>query len=79
MRHTGMKCRECGVVESARTLGLIGQESIPGTIALRLPGNQEITVRMQDGSSRVFVEAAIVHRQSGERVILIGGPDAIGD
>lgn len=56
-----LKCVECGVVASTRELG---------TSAVATP-NREVTVRMRDGSNRVFVAANSVRWRPGERIVLI--------
>ena len=57
----GLGCKECGVVASLR--------AIPS--ANSTATDQEITVRMKDGSNRIFVAAASANWRTGARVMLI--------
>ena len=59
--HARSKCEECGIVASTR--------EIPGKPAR----TYEVTVRMQDGSNRVFLHAGPANWRAGERLILIAG------
>lgn len=52
------RCAECGVVTSTR--------------AIAATGHQEITVRMHDGASHVFVDAPSSLWRPGQRLIVIG-------
>jgi hypothetical protein len=55
-------CAECGLIES------IGPSNPPGGSASR-----EITVRLEDGSSRVIVDPDPATWRRGERVMVIDG------
>jgi hypothetical protein len=89
-----VKCPECGVVESTREIeqrserlaegidpvaagGMtrVGRNEIPG----KSTHMYEVTVRMMDGSRRVFTDANLVNWRAGERVILIGGASRSND
>ncbi|MFZ2855250.1 MAG: hypothetical protein WAZ34_14230 [Rhodocyclaceae bacterium] len=65
------RCSACGVVESARRIGQQNRPAHDGP-----SGNAaryEITIRMRDGTSRVFIDTNPTNWQVGERVSLIGG------
>ena len=77
------RCKECGMIESVRKIeipdGLI-QVHAPGRIAAGYrgeidgnPGRYAITIRLQDGSTRVITDARSARWRPGERVSLIGG------
>lgn len=66
-----IKCAECGVVASTREVGEPGAGDGHGPTETIL--RQEVTVRMKDGSIRVFMEATPGHWRAGERLILIEG------
>lgn len=79
------KCAECGVIESIRPMERMnGLNGVPENA----PGMSEITVRMNDGTSRQFTTAAkpgdssitsvanATHWRAGERMILIDGTNA---
>ena len=79
-----IKCAECGIVVSTREIEQPGAGSAPGKtggvmrVGLNdLPGkpthSYEITVRMADGSSRVFVNANPGNWRPRERMIIIEG------
>lgn len=79
-----IKCAECGIVVSTREIEQPGAGSAPGKPGgvMRvgfndLPGkpthSYEITVRMADGSSRVFVNANPGNWRPRELVIIIEG------
>jgi hypothetical protein len=80
---TAVRCAECGFVESMREVGSTGADHDPRA-AVRVAQNgtkeasrkpvrrYEITVRMKDGSTRVFIDSAPVQWRPGERLILIG-------
>lgn len=68
----GLTCPECGVVSSTRLIkgvepGANGQGEAHGKIADRY----EVTVRMRDGSSRVFTDSSATNWRPGERMTLI--------
>lgn len=82
--YTRVKCAECGIVVSTREIEQPGAGSAPGKpggvmrVGLNdLPGkpthSYEITVRMADGSSRVFVNANPGNWRPRERMIIIEG------
>jgi hypothetical protein len=60
------RCAACGRIESLREL----DTSFAAGKAIRM---REFTVRMADGSSRVFLEDAAVGWRLGERLIYIDG------
>ncbi|MDD5249550.1 MAG: hypothetical protein PHY45_11225 [Rhodocyclaceae bacterium] len=60
-KRSRVKCAECGVVASTREIG---------TSAVAQP-IREVTVRMRDGSERIFVAANSVRWRRGERMVLI--------
>lgn len=78
------KCGECGIVESLRQIKPAGKANIPvasGRVA-KLALNEvvaksnkryEVTVRMRDGTSRVFEESTPANWRPGERVTFIDG------
>jgi outer membrane lipoprotein SlyB len=78
------KCPECGVIVSMREIEVRNDDAKPGATGGAVAGGQsgtrvqttrtyEITVRLSDGSSRVFNDASPARWRSGERVILIDG------
>ena len=80
------RCPECGVIVSMREIEVRNEDSGPGATGWVVAGNQdetrvkstrsyEITVRLADGSSRVFNDANPARWRSGERVIVIDGAD----
>lgn len=92
--RVSVKCPECGVVESRREIeppseqlaeGIdpvaaggttrVGRNEIPAKPTHRY----EVTVRMMDGSRRVFTDANLVNWRVGERVIIIGGASRPND
>ncbi|MBS1230808.1 MAG: hypothetical protein H6R17_4085 [Proteobacteria bacterium] len=67
------KCAQCGVVESTRELARIAETSAKGV---------ELTVRMKDGASHLFIAASSESSASwraGERVIFIDGRNLAGE
>ena len=64
----GVKCPECGVVESRREIVPINGETFD-TASVR---NVEVTLRMKNGTSRQFMDANASNWRLGERVIVIG-------
>ncbi len=80
-----VRCKECGLIESMRETARHGEGillSAAGRLAAenqnRTPvgsASLEITVRLEDGSSRVIVDANPARWRVGERVIVIDGPD----
>ena len=80
------RCPECGVIVSMREIEVRNEDTGPGATGGAVAGNQdetrvkstrshEITVRLADGSSRVFNDASPARWRSGERVIVIDGAD----
>lgn len=79
-----LKCAECGVVESTRALaqsGQAGDVSRGGAreMAAKPTSRREVTVRMANGSRRVFIAAPAVSWRAGERLILIDGASQSND
>jgi len=79
-----VKCEECGVVASTREIeqpGVAGgvarggQNEIPG----KLVKSYEVTIRMKDGSSHVFMDANPVNWRPGEGIIFIQGANQSND
>ena len=77
-------CKQCGVVASMREIRQTASPSDapgrPGLIRASLKETDveptrryEVTVRMRDGSSHVFLHAPPANWRAGERLILIGG------
>ena len=66
-RGSGAKCAECGTVASTR--------EVASPIADGADRRYEITVRMNDGSSRVFVDTSVASWRPGVRLILIEAVD----
>jgi len=62
-----MNCEECGVVMSRRNSEQFDSLSY------------EVTLRMSDGSSRVFMDAHPANWRPGERVIFIEGANGTND
>lgn len=56
-------CDECGVVDSVRSVALLGST----------PPTYEITIRMRDGATRVVSVASHGNWHRHERITLIGG------
>lgn len=78
------RCPECGVIVSMREIDVRNEDNgsgATGRVAARGQGetrvkstrSYEITVRMADGSSRVFNDANPARWRLGERVIVIDG------
>jgi hypothetical protein len=79
-----VKCAECGIVESTRDVGPAGAALDPGTKDEVTRGGRnakryQVTVRMKDGTSRVFLEAHPAHWRAGERVTFIDGASNSSD
>jgi hypothetical protein len=87
-----VKCAECGVVASTREIEQLGAgiDSDSGAAGGVTAGGRnetpeksaksyEVTVRMKDGSSRVFMEANPANWRPGERVIFIEGASQSND
>mgnify|MGYP003382666787 CR=1 FL=1 len=78
-------CEQCGVVASMREIRQAENDasdsrSKPGLVGVshketevELARRYEVTVRMRDGSRRVFLHAPPANWRAGERLILIGG------
>lgn len=84
------RCPECGVVASTREIEQLGtgvdlhiaggstrsdRSEMPGKSTMRY----EVTIRMKDGTSRVFVDANPSNWRPGERVTLIEGASLSND
>jgi hypothetical protein len=78
------KCEECGVVASTREIDRLAVDrgaTVPSMVmsgrrndlAMASVKQYEVTVRMKDGSSRVFTDVNPSRWRAGERVILIEG------
>lgn len=85
-----MKCAECGVVASTREIEQPGAGIDPGAsggvtrssrnaIHGKSTKSYEVTARMKDGSSRVFMDANPANWRPGERVIFIEGVNQSND
>ena len=83
-RTRSYRCAQCGVIESTRTVGVPdGKTGVnaPGRSAAGSRGeveampvrNNEITVRLRDGSTRVFTDTNPARWRHGERVTVIAG------
>jgi hypothetical protein len=75
-------CEECAVVASTREIEQPGRAVVIGMAGATMRSEQrgtterpirsyEVTVRMRDGSERVFIEASATRWRAGERLILI--------
>lgn len=83
------KCAECGIVESIREITRAGDKNGVGSVGATKPSERskstskqiipaahyEMTVRMRNGSSRVFTDTNPANWRAGERVTLIEGSD----
>jgi hypothetical protein len=73
------KCTECGVVVSVTDIRpeQRGDDDLAARAMSRVaaaPGKHyEVTLRMRDGSSRVFLESNPGNWRRGERVVVIAG------
>lgn len=78
------RCAQCGVIESTRKVGVPDEKTgvnAPGRSAAGNRGeveampvrNHEITVRLRDGSTRVFTDTNPARWRHGERVTVIAG------
>lgn len=68
------KCPQCGVVAAMREIVPADTDAAgaqPGSVHKQLTRQQEVTVRMRDGSHRVFREAGPSTWRVGERMIII--------
>lgn len=79
-----VKCAECGVVVSTREIEQLGRsgEVLRGgqnEISGKHPKRHEVTIRMKDGSSRVFLDAHPVNWRPGERIIFIQGASQLNN
>jgi hypothetical protein len=70
--HAAQRCRHCGWIESKRRIAASAAE--PDSL-----GIYEYTLRMTDGSSRVFRETLPATWRVGERLKLIDGQDPAPD
>ena len=75
-------CPDCGVIVSTRQIeapdekrgvGASGRIAAGGEIEGMRTRNYEITIRLQDGSTRVITDAHPARWRQGERVIIIAG------
>jgi hypothetical protein len=62
---TRTTCAGCGVIESVREIDARGEQAAGST------RNYEVTIRLQDGSRRVFNEATPRSWRSGTRIMVI--------
>lgn len=62
---TRTTCAECGVIESVREIDTRGEQGAEST------RSYETTIRLRDGSRRVFIEATPRMWRSGTRVMVI--------
>jgi hypothetical protein len=62
---TRTTCAECGVIESVREIDTRGERAGEST------KSYETTIRLRDGSRRVFVEATPRMWRSGTRIMVI--------
>jgi len=76
------KCAECAVVESAREIDAPAKASDAAGWMARAGRNEtsekparsyEVTVRIRDGSNRVFMHKTTANWHAGERLIFIAG------
>lgn len=78
------RCPECGVIVSIREIQASNEDAGPRATGGAVAGGRsetrskatksyEITVRLADGSSRVFNDANPANWRPGERVIVIDG------
>ncbi len=76
------RCAECGVIESTREIeapdektgvGASGRIAAGGDIGAKPVRDYAITIRLQDGSTRVITDAHPARWRQGERVIIIAG------
>lgn len=85
-----VKCAECGVVAFTREIEQLDAEIDPRAaggvarssrngISGKPTKSYEVTVRMKDGSSHVFMAANPANWRPGERVIFIEGASQPGD
>jgi hypothetical protein len=81
-RHLRFSCEECGVVSATREIAQHRRTKDSGRASSVVRGElnqkpgtkvsgQEVTVRMRNGSSRIFIETTTVHWRLGERLIFI--------
>lgn len=81
------KCAECGMVESIREIERSAEGVDAGAVTAGgrtvQPGDptgiREVTVRMKNGSSRVFTDATSAHWRPGQRMIVIVGASQSGN
>jgi hypothetical protein len=85
-----VRCPECGVVTFTREIDQRGADVVSGEAREVLTGDHskapkqstkryEVSVRMRDGTSRVFVDANPASWRPGERVILVEGASQAKD
>ncbi len=79
-----VQCADCGVVESTREVSTKGTGSGVGAVGGAVAGNEvekrvkatksrEVTVRLDDGSSRVVNEGSSSPWHTGDRVKIVSG------
>jgi hypothetical protein len=89
-RHVRAKCAECGTVDSTRQIEKVSTETDTGIVgwatwrgrsetAEQSAKSYEVTIRMNDGSSRVLTDTSAANWQPGKRVVLIGGTSQSND
>jgi hypothetical protein len=71
-----VKCAECGVVDSVRQVEIVGDaDAMTGAdhdgVLGKSTTSYEVTVRMRDGSDRVFMDANPANWRPGDRVTII--------
>lgn len=71
-----VKCAECGVVESVTKVEIVGAEgaltaSDHDAALGKSTTRYQVTVRMRDGSRRVFMDANLADWRPGERMTII--------
>ncbi|MDO8315885.1 MAG: hypothetical protein Q7T00_11700 [Rugosibacter sp.] len=79
-----VNCAECGVVVSTREIDQPGRSGeVPRVSQNEISGkpsqSYEVTIRMKDGSSRVFLDAHPVNWRPGERIIFIQGASQLNN
>lgn len=88
--RVSVKCPECSVIASMREIEQLDDEIDPGADGGVASGSRnettgkpvkiyEITVRMRDGSKRVFMDANSANWRVGQRVVFIEGASRSND
>lgn len=83
-RRVRSECDECGIVVSAREVDQSGAEDgekkgSRDETPEKMDKSYEVTVRMNDGTNRVFTHPQPSNWRPGERVIFIGGAGQSSD